>query len=122
VGVELSDVVIVVIWPVVVEGGLLPPLPLLESFTVTTLRAGRVTVTVPPESVAEVKENWWVLSVSHADAVPGVKLVKERVLDCWEVPLLVKTATTELSRFWNTPVRTPEIDPEMDNRWAPGRI
>ena len=67
---------------VVVGGFVVPPPPPPDIFTVTTLRPGRFTVTDPPDTLAEVDANWWLLSVKYADAELGVKPLNERVPDC----------------------------------------
>jgi hypothetical protein len=64
------------------------------------------TVTLPPDRLALVEANVALLLVTQAEAAVGVKSLKASWADWADVPLLVKTTTTEPSVLTNAPVMT----------------
>lgn len=77
---------------------------------------------VLPESPEDVDANVWLLSVTYAAAERGENPVNATLADCVDDPLFVNTTTTEPSVFWNAPIITLDMDPEVATLKAPGRI
>lgn len=92
------------------------------SLTVTTPFEGTETVTEPPDSVAVVEAKVLPWSVTQADAEVAVNPLNERAAEAAELPLLVRTTTTEPSVLWKAPIITLLIVPLVLTRTAPGRM
>ena len=62
------------------------------------------------------------MSVKYAVAEDAENPWKASVMLWAEAPGLVRTTTIVPSVFLNAPMATPEIVPEVETRYAPGRI